>query len=260
MSEPAAQAKRKPKKRTIVGSVLAAVGVVFGALWGLDNWARQQVADYVTEKVEQVLSLENDEPVTVEIAGVSVIAQVLTGTIDEVDVGVEDVTIGEFTGGVSLTAEGIPVDLTKPIDTVQIEFTVNETSIQKIAHVLSATAIDRVQLVDSEIQFTSEFRVFGFPIDVGVAIEPFAANGEVGFTPTGVTVNGTRSSASALTDKYGSVAESLLRTRSICVARWLPVALTVDDVSVRDDDLVIVIGADKAILDDASLRRLGSCG
>ena len=260
MSEPAAQAKRKPKKRTIDGSVLAAVGVVFGALWGLDNWARQQVADYVTEKVEQVLSLENDEPVTVEIAGVSVIAQVLTGTIDEVDVGVEDVTIGEFTGGVSLTAEGIPVDLTKPIDTVQIEFTVNETSIQKIAHVLSATAIDRVQLVDSEIQFTSEFRVFGFPIDVGVAIEPFAANGEVGFTPTGVTVNGTRSSASALTDKYGSVAESLLRTRSICVARWLPVALTVDDVSVRDDDLVIVIGADKAILDDASLRRLGSCG
>jgi hypothetical protein len=252
-------AKKKPKKRTVIGTVLASVGVVVGALWGLDNWARQQVADYVTDKVEQVLSLENDEPVTVNIAGVSVIAQVLSGTIDEVDIGVDDVTIGEFTGGIALTAEGIPVDLKKPIDTVQIEFTVNEKSIQSIAHFLSATAIDKVELVDSEIQFASEFSVFGIPLDVGVGIEPFAADGEIGFTPTSVSLNGSRTSAASLKQTYGSVAESLLKTRSICVARWLPVALTVDVVEVRDDDLVITIGADKAIFDDAALRRLGSC-
>ena len=252
--------RRRPTKRTVIATVLASLGVVIGALWGLDNWARQQIADYVTEKVEQVLSLDSDQPVTVEIAGVSVIAQVLTGTLDRVDVGVDDVTIGEFTGGVSLSAEGIPIDPQKPVDAVQIEFRVTEKSIQKIAHVLSATAIDSVQLVDAEIQFTSEFAVFGFPIDVGVAIEPFAADGEVGFTPTGVTLNGTRTSAAALTETYGTVAESLLKTRSICVARWLPRALTVDDVEVRDDDLVITIGADRAILDDASLRTPGSCG
>ena len=255
-----APVRKKPKKRTIVGTILASLGVVFGALWGLDNWARQQVADYVTEKVEQVLSLENGEPVTVEIAGVSVIAQVLTGSLEQVDVGVDDVTIGEFTGGVSLRAEGIPIDLKKPVDTVQIEFRVNEKSIQKIAHFLSATAIDKVELVDSEIQFASQFKVFGFPVDVGVGVEPFAADGEVGFTPTTVSLNGTTTTASSLIDSYGSVAESLLKTRSICVARWLPVALTVDEVKVRDHDLVITIGANKEILDDASLRTLGSCG
>lgn len=256
---PAKKPKKKLKKRTVVATVLASIGVVVGALWGLDAWARQQVADYVTEKVQEVLSLDSDQPVTVEVAGVSVIAQVITGSLEQVDVGVDDVTIGEFTGGVTMRAEGIPVDLSRPVDKVEIEFTVNETSIQKIAAFLSATTIDEVKLVEPEIQFASQFKVFGFPIDVGVGIEPFAQEGEIGFTPTSISLNGVRTSAAALSDRYGSVAASLLQTRSICVARWLPVALTVDDVAVRDDDLVITIGADKAIFDDASLRSLGSC-
>lgn len=256
---PPKKPKKKLKKRTVVATVLASIGVVVGALWGLDSWARQQVADYVTEKVQEVLSLDSDQPVTVEVAGVSVIAQVITGSLEQVDVGVDDVTIGEFTGGVTMRAEGIPVDLSRPVDKVEIEFTVNETSIQKIAAFLSATTIDEVTLVEPEIQFASQFKVFGFPIDVGVGIEPFAQEGEIGFTPTSISLNGVRTSAAALSDRYGSVAASLLQTRSICVARWLPVALTVDDVAVRDDDLVITIGADKAIFDDASLRSLGSC-
>lgn len=256
---PAPSARKRPKKRTIIVTVLASLAVVVAALWAVDAWARQQLADYVTDKVQEVLSLESDEPVDVEIAGVSVIAQVLTGSLEQVDVGVDDVAIGDFTGGVELRAQGIPVDLSKPVDSVQIEFTVSEKSIQKIAHLLSATAIDSVELVDSEIQFASQFSVFGFPIDVGVGIEPFAEEGQIGFTPTSISVNGVTTSSSALSEQYGSFAATLLQTRSICVARWLPAALTVDDVEVRGDDLVITIGADRAILDEAALRSLGSC-
>ena len=90
--------------------------------------------------------------------------------------------------------------------------------------------------------------------------EPFAEEGEIGFTPTSISLNGVRTTASALSERYGSTVSSLLQTRSICVARWLPEALSVDDVAVRDDDLVITIGADKAVFDDASLRSLGTCG
>jgi hypothetical protein len=250
---------RGPKKRTIAATLLISLGVVVGALWGLDAWARQQVADIVTEKVHEVLSLDSNEPVSVEIAGFSVIAQVLSGSLDQVDVGVDDVTLGDFTGGVALRAEGIPIDLSKPVDRVQIEFTVTEKSIEKIADVLSAATIDSVKLVEPEIQFASEFSIFGFSIDVGVGIEPYAEDGEIGFTPTSVSLNGVRTTAADLSKQFGSLASSLLQTRSICVARWLPVALTVDDVAVRDDELVITIGADKAIVNDASLRTLGTC-
>lgn len=250
---------KKLRKRSIIGTVLVSLAVVAAALWAVDTWARQQVADYVSEKVREVLTLESDEPVTVEIAGFSIIAQVLTGSLEQVDVGVDDVTIGDFTGGVELRAQGIPVDLKKPVDSVQIEFTVTEESIQKIAHVLSATSIDEVKLVEPEIQFESEFSVFGFSFDVGVGVEPFAESGEIGFTPTSISLNGERSSVAELSETYGSFVATLLQTRTVCVASWLPVALTVDDVEVRDDELVITIGADKAILDEAALGNLGSC-
>lgn len=255
----AASARKRPRKRTIIATVLASLAVVVVALWAVDTWARQQLADYVTDKVQEVLSLESGEPVDVEIAGFSVIAQVLTGSLDQVDVGVDDVAIGDFTGGVELRATGIPIDLSKPVDSVQIEFTVSEKSIQKIASLLSAAAIDKVELVDSEIQFASQFSVFGFPVNVGVGIEPYAEDGQIGFTPSSISLNGVRTSASDLSDRYGSFAATLLQTRSICVARWLPEALTVNDVVVSGDDLVITIGADRAVLDQAGLQTLGSC-
>lgn len=257
-SVPAAPAKRL-KKRTILITVIASLAVVVAALWWVDTWARQQVADYVSDKVREVLALESNEPVSVDIAGVSIIAQVLTGSLEQVDVDVDDVTIGDFTGGVELRAEGIPIDLKKPVDSVQIEFTVGEESIQKIAHILSATSIDEVRIVEPEIQFSSEFSIFGFSIDVGVGIEPFADQGQIGFTPTSISLNGVRTSASELSEQYGSFAAELLQTRTVCVASWLPAALTVDDVVVDDDELVITIGADKAILDEAALSTLGSC-
>jgi hypothetical protein len=255
---PVVPAKRL-KKRTVIATILVSVVVVLLALWAVDTWARQQVANYVGDKVRELLSLESSEPVNVEIAGVSIIAQVLTGELEQVNVDVDDVTIGDFTGGVELRAEGIPVDLKKPVDSVQIELTVGEQSIQQIAHVLSAAAIDEVTIVEPEIQFSSEFSIFGFSLDVGVGIEPYAKDGEIGFTPTSVILNGERSSAAELSEQFGSFAADLLQTRTVCVAKWLPEALTLDDVEVRDDELIITIGADKAILDEAALSTLGAC-
>lgn len=252
-------ARQPRKKSTVVGSIVGVLLVLVGGAIAADNWARQQVAAYVTEKIVEVLELDTAEPVTVDIAGTSVIAQVVTGRLDEVGVGVENVTIGEFTGGVELTATGIPVDLSAPVDKVQVEFSVSEQSLQKIAGVLSATAIDSVVLEDSRIKLASAFSVFGFPVDVGVGIEPFAQDGRIGFTPTDVVLNGSTSTASSLISKYGTIAEKLLTTRSVCVARWLPKALTVDAVEVREKNLVITIGADKQIFNDASLAALGSC-
>jgi len=258
-NEQAAPKRQPRKKTTVIGSIVGVLIVLVGGAIAADNWAREHVAAYVTEKIVEVLELDTTEPVTVDIAGTSVIAQVITGRLDEVGVGVDNVTIGEFTGGVELRATGIPVDLSAPIDKVQVEFSVSETSLEKIAGVLSASAIDSVVLEDSRIKLASAFSVFGFPVEVGVGIEPFARDGRIGFTPTDVVLNGTTSTASSLVSTYGTLAEKLLTTRSVCVARWLPKALTVDAVEVRDKNLVITIGADKQIFNDASLAALGSC-
>jgi hypothetical protein len=259
--EPKVTAK-PPRRRTTIAllSIFGGLALVAGALWGADAWARQQVADYVTDKVQEVLSLDSDKPVTVTVAGFSVLAQLLSGTIEKVDVGVENVTIGELNGDVTLVAEGIPIDLKEPVERVQIEFAVTEESVQSIAHLLSAKAIDDVELVDSEVRFTSRLSIFGFTLDVGAGVEPFAANGEVGFTPTSILLNGTRTDVSDFTAQFGSFADALFTSRSICVAQYLPAALRLDSVVVRDDAfLVITISADKRVFSDEVLSKPGRC-
>ncbi len=255
-SKPKATAKRKA---TVGGSIVAGVVVLLGGFLYADNWARQQVADYVTAKVQQVLSLSSDQPVTVNIGGTSVIAQVITGNLEQVDVGVDNVTIGDLTGGVTLRADNIPTDATKPVGRIQIEFRVGEQSLQKIAHLVSATAIDKVVLDKGEVQLTSQLKFFGLSTDVGLSVVPFASDGAIGFTPSSVSLNGVSTTAATLRQTFGVLIEPALRTHSVCVARWLPKGLGVDAVEVRGKELVVTIGAEKALFDDASLRQLGSC-
>ena len=251
---------RKPRKAIVIAViVVAALAVIAVALWAVEAWARQQVADYVTAKVREVLSLESDHPVSVEIAGFSVVGQAVTGTLEQIDVQVDDVRLGELSGGIALTARGIPVDMSKPVDRVQIEFSAGEESIRSVAHLLSASQIDDVQIEGSEIRFGSEFSLFGLPIVIDVGMEPFAAEGEIGFTPTSVSINGARASVADLTDRFGSFADPLFASRSICVAGWLPAALRLETAVIRDDELVVGIGADGRVFTEASLRELGSC-
>ena len=242
-----------------VATALGALAIVLAGLWAVDAWARQQVADYVTDKVQQVLSLESTENVDVTVAGFSVIAQVITGSLDEIAVDVDDVQIGDLSGGVALTARGVPIDLTKPVDSVEIEFRVSEKSLKSVAHLLSAAAIDTVELVDGEIRFASEFRIFGFAIQVGIGVEPFADDGQIGFKPTSVELNGARTSADELVDTFGGAAKALLQTQSFCVAKWLPEAFVLRDVVVDGRELDVTIRADDGVFDEASIRTLGTC-
>ena len=53
---------------------------------------------------------------------------------------------------------------------------------------------------------------------------------------------------------------ALFTTRSVCVARYLPAALRLDSVEVRDDAfLVITISAEKRVFSEAALSKLGRC-
>ncbi|WP_294180491.1 DUF2993 domain-containing protein [uncultured Schumannella sp.] len=258
------QAERAPK-RPVLWSILAVVAVGVGGFFWLDNWVRGQVADIASSKIEEVLSLDSDQPVEIDIAGVSVIAQVLTGRLEGVSAGVDNVRIGDLAGGVRLDASGIPIDLSnpleidEPIDRVQIAFTVGEDSVRQIASSLTLATVNSVELDEGLIQLGTGFNLLGAQFDLGVGIEPFARDGQLGFTPTTVDLNGSRTTVAELSAQYGPLVDSVFQTRDVCIARWLPVALAVDRVSVVGEELIIVISADKQLFTDAELRKLGSC-
>lgn len=252
-----APARRGAPKALI--TVLGVVVLLVGGAMALDGWVRTQIADFAASKVQQVLQLDSDTPVTVDIAGFSVLAQVLSGKLEQVSAGVDDVTIGELSGGVRLEADGIPLDLSEPVDEVRIAFTVDEASLRTVASTITLGTVDSVELADDEIRVSSGFSVFGVELRVGVGLEPVAGAGRIGFTPTSVELNGTRTSAAELSQRYGRFVDPLLETRDICIARFLPAALRIDEVAIVDHTLVLVVAADRAILDDASARELGSC-
>lgn len=251
--------RRWHRKAIVIGAILCSLVIVVVGLWAADTWARQQVSNYVTEKVQEVLSLESDDNIDVKLAGFSILAQLATGSLDEIAVDVDEVEIGDLTGDVALTARGVPIDLSKPVDSVEIEFRVSEQSLKSVAHLLSTAAIDSIELAEGELRFASEFHIFGFTLTVGIGVEPFADDGQIAFTPTSVELNGSRTSADALVDTFGGAAKSLLQTQSFCVAQWLPAALTLTDVVIDGDELVVTIGAKDAVFDETSVRELGSC-
>lgn len=253
----------KPRRRKgwiVVVALLGVLALLACGLVAAELWARQQVTDYATTTVRDVLELDAEHPVDVTVAGFSVLAQLATGKLERVDIGVDDVNVGDFSGDVSLLAEGVPVDMSKPVDRVRLELAVTEASVKSLAHVLSESAIDNVELVGDEVRFTSELSIFGFRVDVGVGVEPFATNGQVGFTPTSVSLNGAEAEVSALRATFGPLADSLFESRTVCVARYLPAALGIDSVEVRDDAfLVVTIGSDDRVLNEAALQKRGWC-
>ena len=253
------------RRHGVVWSVLAALAILVGGFFWLDNWVRGQVAELAVSKVEEALSLDSDQAVEVEIAGVSVLAQVLTGKLDGVSAGVDNVRLGDLSGDVQVDVVGIPVDLndpfdvTDPIDHVEIAFVVHEDSVRQVASLLSLSAVSSVELEDGLIQLGTGIDLLGIEFSLGVGIEPFARDGRVGFAPTTVDVNGSRTSAADLSARFGPLVDSLLQPQELCIARWLPAALTVESVSVVEEELVIVIGADRRIFSEAALRELGTC-
>lgn len=251
-----------PRRRRTARTVVVVIGVLVvlvGLVIAADIFARQQVADFVEEKVRSALKVEADEPVAVEVGGVSVLAQLATGSLDDLRVDVESVAIGELTGGVSLRANGVPTDASNAVEQVDIELRVDEGGIQSLASTLSDSQIDSVQLVDGEIRFGTELSIFGVSFTVGLGVEPVADGGEITFTPTSVELGGTRSSAELLVETFGRPAEQLLQPRSLCAAEWLPPSLEVGSVEVLDDILVVTFGANDLRFDEASLSTVGSC-
>ena len=259
--------RRKGAKALII--VLSILLVLIAGVVVLDYWVRGQVADFVSTKVQQAFSLDKDQPVTVEVTGFSVLGQLATGSLDKVSADVDNVVVGELRGGVRVTLIDIPVDEQKPVGRLHAEFRMTESTVAELVTSLSATTVTSVELVEPEIRLGSEFAtpsftVFGvtvpsIPIALAVTLEPYATGGMLGFTPTSVEVNGAKSTAEELTAQYGALAESALQPQSLCVASWLPEALTIDDVGVRGKELVVGFSAENQILSAAALGRLGSC-
>ncbi|MEO7148106.1 MAG: DUF2993 domain-containing protein [Terrimesophilobacter sp.] len=261
---------RKRRRRTITVAVIVGVLLVLGigAIF-LDNWARQQVADFVATKIQQSFNLKADDPVTVDVAGFSVLGQLATGTLNEVSADINDVPFGDLRGHVHVTLTDIPIDETQPVGELRAEFRMTESTVAELVQTLSTSAVTNVELVEPEIRLgtkinTPRISLFGvtipsIPLALAVGLEPKAADGQLSFAPTSVEVNGAASTVDKLRSRYGSLVDAVLAPKLICIAQWLPKPLKFDTASVHGKELVLTFSATQQVLSTAAFGVRGSC-
>lgn len=253
-----------PKKRRHLGWLIALVIVIVVLVVGFfiaDAVARQFATGYVRDRIIEVLKLDPETPVDVDLGSGSILLQAATGSLNEIRVHADEITFGEITGAAELVATGVPLDSSRPVDTLGITVTVTEANVRKLASFISASELKSIDLQDGVVRVGAEFNVIFFVIPVSVDLVPSAVEGGISFDPKTIILGEEEISVQDLRDspEFRALAGELLDSRDFCVASYLPKALSITEVEVVGTDLVVVISGDGTALADPSLATLGTC-
>jgi hypothetical protein len=257
---PPVETKRKRRIGWIIAVAIVAVVLVAG-FFVADAVVRQIATGYVRDRIVSVLSLDPATPVDVDLGSGSILLQAARGSLDELSVHADEITLGDITGEVELSATGVPLDSSVPLDTLGITVTVTEQNVRKLASFLSASELKSIDLQDGVVRVGTEFNLIFFTLPVSVDLQPSAVEGGISFDPVTIVLGDQEISVQDLRDspEFRALAGELLDSRDFCVASYLPEALTIEAVDVVGSDLVVVINGDGLALGDAALTTLGTC-
>jgi hypothetical protein len=260
---PALPAAPKVRRRwigwAIAGGVLVVLLVV-GFFVG-ESAARAYATDRIHDELVNAFELEADHPTQVDLGAGSLLLQAASGSVDRVDVAIDDVPLGDLTGDITLAATGVPLDTAQPAETVAATATIDEANVAALRDYLSGIQLDSITLGDGVIDVSATVKALFLSVPVSAAIEPTVRDGQLVFTPQSVTVNGAAVSVDELlAGPLANVASGFLGAQTFCVAQYLPSAITLQDVDVSDDELELAFTGEDVALGGAELSTKGTCG
>lgn len=236
--------------------VLVVIVVLAVLLVAAELIARAVLPGIVRSVVVEQLDLPADQQLDVQASGV-LLPQLATGTLDELQLSSDDVTIGGVTGAAHVTATGIPLRggaLGSAKGTVSVDQT-------QFAALLQGS-----QLPDAEISLDApnatlkgEITLLGRGIPVGLTVTPGAEDGDLLLTPVSVTLGGNELDLQALASRFGDVGASLAGPQRLCIADQLPAGITLTGLRVEGTRAVADISADGRIAVDPALLENGTC-
>lgn len=232
--------------------VLAALAVVAELV------ARQMVPDIIRSTVVERLELPADHPVDVEVDGI-LIPQLIAGTLADVRIASDDVTIGAFSGDVTAHGEGIPIRADRAAAGGTAEVRMSTEQLRSLLATIDGFPAETIELEAPNVTASTELELLGATIPLGLVLEPGAADGDLVLSPVEGTVAEATVTADQLRQQFGGLLEPLLQDRSVCIASSLPAALTLESIEVVGDELVAGFDIDGGIIDDPALQADGTC-
>ncbi len=252
--------RRRGRRWIAPASVLAGILVLLvAAFFVADGMARGYAAGLIRDKVRSSLSLPEKTPIDVTVGGTSVLFQLLSGSLEDVRLSVNGLSVGALNGDVTLTARGIPIDQSRPIDSLRLQFSADQAELTKMLSGFSGFPVRSVAIDGGSVQLGTSFTVLGVDIPVGLSLKPAAAGGDLTLTPTGAMIGGNTVTPATLRSTFGPAADLLLATQRICVASQLPQRFVLHSVRVAGKRVVLVVTATSVSLNHDLLTTKGSC-
>jgi len=238
---------------------LAVVGVLAVAAWFVgEAIARDLVTKTIRDAVITQLDLPADQEIDVRVAG-PVLPQLIVGTLGEVTISSDDVALGSFVGDVTVHARNVPTrggEMSGATAAVRLD----EEQLRELMTTVDGFPAESLALDEPVVTMSTELSLFGIGIPIGVALTPTASDeGEIVLSPASLQLAGTDISADRLRNQFGIIADLVLRDWTVCIAEYIPAALTLTDVDVAGETLVAEFDVDGGILSDPALQENGTC-
>ncbi|MET0734321.1 MAG: DUF2993 domain-containing protein [Microbacterium sp.] len=241
---------------------LVAFGIVavlaIGA-WFLGEWvAKDLVTKTIQDQVTSRLALPDDHEVDVEVTGV-VIPQLIRGRLDEVSIASEDVPIGPATADVSLVATGVPIRGGGSMGGATAVVHLDQEQLRALMATVDGFPADTLGLEQPDVTMSTALSLFGISFPIGVGLAPSAVEGDLVLSPSALQLGSADISADDLRDRFGGLADVVLRDWTLCVAQYLPAAVTLTGVAVEGSELEASFDISGGVLNDPAQQAMGTC-
>jgi hypothetical protein len=233
--------------------VLVVLALIFG-----ERIARSYAEKYIHDQLVTVLSLDADHPMRIELGPGSIVGQAIAGSLDSVDIEIDDVPLGDLAGDVRIAATAVPLDAAKPLGTLRIAASVDEENVQKLRSFITAIDVDSITLEGSDVRVSTTFTRLGFDLPVSATVEPSAVDGQLVFDPQTVKVAGVEVPLGG-DGVFGSLVAGLVPSQSFCIAQYLPRGIVLTDAAVSDGMLALDLAADGVALGGTEMSTMGTC-
>lgn len=232
----------------IVALVLVAIVVV------ADLVVRSVAQNVVAQEVERRLPAGVTGEVTASIGGASVLAQLISGTAERVELSAPELVVQGTPIDVDVVATDVPLDLTQPVGRVAAEVRLDQAAVDAVMR--AQGGIGDLTLGDGVVGYTGSTEILGLPVEYRATAEPEAAGDRVLLRPVAaeVTAGGASLDLSAAVDAVLGGDPVVL-----CVADRLPQGVSLQSIEVGAGAAVVRLGATGIVLDEATLSRTGSC-
>jgi hypothetical protein len=234
------------------------IGLAIAAWFAGEAIAKDLVTKTIREQVITQLSLPADQAIQVDVPG-PMIPQLIVGTLGEVTITSEDVPMESFVGDVTVTAQDIPIRGGGEMGSAAATVVLTEEQLRTLMSTVEDFPADSLGLAAPDVTMSTEVSVFGVGIPVSVSLTPSAVDGDLVLTPASLQLAGAEITAEDLSDRFGRLADAVLRDWTVCIAEYIPAGLTLTAVTVDGDALVADFDIDGATISDPDLQANGAC-